>query len=244
MSEISRCEARWPECTWVSMNPGATSLSRASISRSTAPSKRSPTNRTPLPSNTSSASRQRVWCPPACPTSQPQRMRVRMDVDLKCPVRADAGRLPCQSGARKSNRNQGPGMGGPTPGIPQKQGRGSDGPARSSRLRHTGRMVNQQGRSEKCSGGAGHSAGGQHFLDLRRRARRAEQIALHLRAAFRGAGARAARSSRPPRPWSRCPGSFPRPVTARTMAIELPREASSCTKDRSILILSNGKLRR
>jgi uncharacterized protein len=36
------------ECTWVSMKPGATSLSRASISRSTAPSKRSPTNSTLL----------------------------------------------------------------------------------------------------------------------------------------------------------------------------------------------------
>ncbi|CFP58806.1 Uncharacterised protein [Bordetella pertussis] len=42
-SASSLCKARWPECTWVSMNPGATRQPRASITRSATPSNSVPT---------------------------------------------------------------------------------------------------------------------------------------------------------------------------------------------------------
>src|SRR5882672_5140164 len=75
---MRRWEARWPECTWVSMKPGETSLSRASISSSTVPEKPEPTWTTRSPSQTTTPSRMSVCAPPAKPTTQPPRISPRI----------------------------------------------------------------------------------------------------------------------------------------------------------------------
>src|SRR5713226_3248016 len=73
---MRRWEARCPECTCVSMKPGATSRPRASISVSTAPSKRKPTCRTRSFSYTTTPSGMSVWVLPAKPITHPPRTRV------------------------------------------------------------------------------------------------------------------------------------------------------------------------
>src|ERR1700682_1456999 len=75
---MRRWEARWPECTWVSMKPGQTSLSRASISSSTVPEKAEPMWTTRSPSQTTTPSRMSVCPPPAKPTTQPPRISPRI----------------------------------------------------------------------------------------------------------------------------------------------------------------------
>src|SRR5215475_1221045 len=75
---MSRCEARCPECTWVSMKPGQTSLPRASISSSTVPEKAPPTWTMRSFSHTTTPSRTSVWPWPAKPTTQPPRMSPRI----------------------------------------------------------------------------------------------------------------------------------------------------------------------
>src|SRR6266849_5601519 len=82
---MRRWEARCPECTCVSMKPGATSRPRASISASTAPSKRRPTWRTRSFSYTTTPSGMRVWVWPAKPTTHPPRTRV-LNYELREPL--------------------------------------------------------------------------------------------------------------------------------------------------------------
>src|SRR5881409_2573494 len=74
---MSRCEARWPLCTWQSMKPGDTSLPRASISRSTRPSNGGPTWSTRSSSITTTPSRHSACVPRSKPTTHPPVIRVR-----------------------------------------------------------------------------------------------------------------------------------------------------------------------
>src|SRR6185436_2537268 len=77
---MRRCDARWPECTCVSMNPGHTSLPRASISASARPSNWLPTWTTRSASYTTTPSGTRVCVPFANPTTQPPRTSVFMSL--------------------------------------------------------------------------------------------------------------------------------------------------------------------
>src|SRR5262250_1577285 len=76
------------------MNPGQTSLPRASISSSTVPEKREPTWTMRSFSHTTTPSRTRVWPWPAKPTTQPPRISPRI---------AQSSRL-CEAGTGNARR--------------------------------------------------------------------------------------------------------------------------------------------